>query len=152
MFALGQMLVESRSEFVCFTKGDLANPGAFVWTPPLALMPVKPLYEGKIVILVDEVTLSSAEYSTMALRTAPGAMVVGSTTAGADGNVSKIDLPGGLRTMISGIGVFYPDKTPTQRVGIVPDIVARPTIRGIREGREEVLEEALRQIVQPEDR
>ena len=89
MFALGQMLVESRSEFVCFTKGDLANPGAFVWTPPLALMPVKPLYEGKIVILVDEVTLSSAEYTTMALRTAPGAMVVGSTTAGADGNASS---------------------------------------------------------------
>ena len=24
--------------------------------------------------------------------------------------------------MISGIGVFYPDKKPTQRVGIVPDI------------------------------
>ena len=49
--------------------------------------------------------------------------------------------------MISGIGVFYPDKRPTQRVGIVPDIEVRPTIAGIRAGRDEVLEEALRQIL-----
>ncbi|MGA2038952.1 MAG: hypothetical protein ABSH42_06715 [Bryobacteraceae bacterium] len=53
-----------------------------------------------------------------AFRASPNAFVIGSTTAGADGNVSQIPLPGGQRTMISGIGVFYPDKRPTQRVGI----------------------------------
>ena len=49
--------------------------------------------------------------------------------------------------MISGIGVFYPDKKPTQRVGILPDIEVKPTIAGIRAGRDEVLEQALRQIL-----
>lgn len=49
-------------------------------------------------------------------------------------------LPGGLRSAISGIGVFYPDRRQTQRVGIIPDLVVRPTIAGIREGRDEVLE------------
>ena len=49
--------------------------------------------------------------------------------------------------MISGIGVFYPDKRPTQRVGIVPDLVVRPTSAGIRAGRDEVLEAAIRQIL-----
>ena len=83
----------------------------------------------------------------MAFRASPRTVVVGSTTAGADGNVSQISLPGGLRTMISGIGVFYPDKRPTQRIGIVPDVEARPTIAGIRAGRDEVLEEGLRQIL-----
>jgi hypothetical protein len=34
-------------------------------------------------------------------------------------------------------------------VGIVPDIVVRPTIEGIREGRDEVLEAALRHILGP---
>ena len=29
--------------------------------------------------------------------------------------------------MISGIGVFYPNKRPTQRVGIVPDREVKPT-------------------------
>jgi hypothetical protein len=52
-----------------------------------------------------------------------------------------------LRSAISGIGVFYPDKRPTQRIGIVADIAARPTIQGIRSGRDEVLEAALRHIL-----
>ena len=133
--------------FVRFTKGDPANPGAFVWTDPVLLQPTTPGYEGKVVILVNETSMSQAEYTAMALRAGPRAMVVGSTTAGADGNVSNIPLPGGLKLMMSGIGVFYPDKTPTQQVGIVPDLVVTPTIDGTVAGRDEVLEEALRQIL-----
>ena len=83
----------------------------------------------------------------MAFRASLGAIIVGSTTAGADGDVSPFALPGGFRTAISGIGVFYPNKTPTQRIGIVPNVEVRPTIAGIRAGRDEVLEEALRQIL-----
>ncbi len=56
-------------------------------------------------------------------------------------------LPGGFRTMISGIGVFYPDKKPSRQIGIVPDKIVYPTIEGIREGRDEVLEEGIRQII-----
>lgn len=82
----------------------------------------------------------------MALRVAPRAKVVGSTTAGADGNISTFALPGGLSTLISGIGVFYPDRRPTQRVGILPDIEVRPTLAGIRAGRDEVLEAAIAEI------
>ena len=51
--------------------------------------------------------------------------------------------------MISGIGVFYPDKRPTQRVGIIPDIELKPTLAGIKTGRDELLEAALRQILGP---
>jgi C-terminal processing protease CtpA/Prc len=99
-----------------------------------------------VAILVDEVTESQAEYTTMAFRAAPGALVIGSTTAGADGDVSTIPLPGGYSSYISGLGVFYPDKRPTQRVGIIPNIVVTPTIEGIRAGRDELIEEAVRQI------
>lgn len=150
VFALGPRLVREPVPFARFTYGDLANPGTFLWTDPLVLTPVKPGYEGKVVVLVDESSMSQAEYTAMALRAGPGAIVVGSTTAGADGNVSPIPLPGGLPTMISGIGVFYPDKSPTQRVGILPDVEVRPTVRGLREGRDEVLEEAVRQILGPD--
>jgi len=52
----------------------------------------------------------------------------------------------GFTTRFSGLGVFSPDRRPTQRIGIVPDIVVTPTIAGIRAGRDEVLEEAIRQI------
>jgi C-terminal processing protease CtpA/Prc len=147
VFALGSLLVDQKTDFVRFTQGDLSNPGAFHWGAPLSLTPQQPHYPGKVVILVDELTQSSAEYTTMAFRSSPRTKVIGSTTAGADGNVSAIPLPGGFRSMISGIGVFYPDKKPTQRIGIIPDHEVKPTIAGIRAGRDEVLEAAIREIV-----
>jgi C-terminal processing protease CtpA/Prc len=147
VFSLGSLLVDAETPFARPTVGDLSNPGAFHWMNPVSLRPANPHYSGKIVILVDEASKSQAEYTAMAFRAANGALVVGSTTAGADGNVSPFALPGGLSTMISGIGVFYPDKAPTQRIGIVPNVEVKPTIAGIRSGRDEVLEEALRQIL-----
>ncbi|MBI5691946.1 MAG: hypothetical protein HZC55_17835 [Verrucomicrobia bacterium] len=149
VFALGQHLVDRPTDFVKFTTGDPASPGAFSFTKTLSLQPKAPHYRGRIVILIDEVTQSSAEYTTMAFRAAPRVTVMGSTTAAADGNVSRIPLPGGAHSMISGIGVFYPDQRPTQRVGIVPDREVKPTLAGIRDGRDEVLEAALRHLLGP---
>jgi hypothetical protein len=147
VFALGSLLVNVETPFARFTKCDFSNPGTFHWTSPISLTPEEPHYSGKIAILVDERSISQAEYTAMAFRAAHGAIVVGSSTAGADGNVSFVPLPGGLRSTISGIGVFYPNKEPTQRVGIRPDVHIEPTIAGIRAGRDEILEEALRQIL-----
>jgi C-terminal processing protease CtpA/Prc len=147
VFALGDLLVDHDTAFARFTNADLANPGAFYWNNTESLSLALPHYSGRIVILVDEVSQSQAEFTAMAFRAAPNAVVVGSMTAGADGNVSEVPLPGGLRSMISGIGVFYPDKRPTQRVGIVPDVEVRPTIAGIRAGRDEVLEAGIQQVL-----
>ena len=146
VFAIGGLLVDRPTPFARFTAGNLDNPGAFYWINTVSLNPLMPHYAGKVVVLVDEISVSQSEYTTMAFRSAPQTTVIGSMTAGADGNVSEILLPGGLRTVISGIGVFYPDKKPTQRIGIVPDVEVKPTIAGIRAGRDEVLEAALRQI------
>ena len=145
-FAMGAYLATKPTPFVTFTFADLANPGAFHFGDGPLVQPGPVHYGGRVVILVDETTQSSAEYTAMALRAMPMSVVVGSTTAGADGNTSPIPLPGKLRTMISGLGVFYPDRRPTQRIGIVPDVVATPTIQGIAAGRDEVLETAVRII------
>jgi C-terminal processing protease CtpA/Prc len=149
VFALGNLLAAKPVEFARFTNGDISNPGAFHWGAIERLMPQTPHYAGKVVILVDEVSQSQAEYTTMAFRAA-GGMVLGSTTAAADGNVSQIPLPGGVSTMISGIGVFYPDRKPTQRIGILPDQEVKPTVASIRDGRDEVLEAAIRRILGPD--
>jgi len=147
VFALGALLVDKPTPFASVTEGDLSNPGAFAWYGPINLEPAQPHYAGKVVVLVDETSQSQAEYTAMALRVAPGASVVGSTTAGADGNVTTVPLPGGMSTWFSGIGVFYPDHRPTQGVGIVADVNVVPTTAGILAGRDEVLEAGIRQIV-----
>jgi C-terminal processing protease CtpA/Prc len=146
VFALGSYLVQKATPFVRNTGTDPVNPGVFRWQALQTLTPEAPFFPGKVVVLVDEISQSQAEYTAMALRAAPNTVVMGSTTAGADGNVSRFPMPGNLSSMISGMGVFYPDKRPTQRVGIVPDITVRPTIAGIRAGRDEVLDSAIHYI------
>jgi len=83
----------------------------------------------------------------MKYRCAPNSIVMGSTTAGADGGIIKVDLPGGISTYITGAGVYYPDGTETQQIGIKPDIEVMPTIKGIREGRDELLEKAIEYLI-----
>lgn len=147
VWALGPHLVADTTEFARFTGGSSSDPGAFSFTESLALAPSEPHYQGQVLILVNEDSISQSEYTAMAFRASPESVVVGSTTAGADGNVNRLPLPGGIVTTFSGIGVFYPDKTPTQRVGIIPDVYVEPTVEGIRAGRDEVLEAAIRVIL-----
>jgi len=107
----------------------------------------EPAFTDRVAVLVDESTVSHAEYTAMALQTAPGAIVVGSRTRGANGNVARFPLPGGLSVAMSSIGAYYADKTPMQRVGIIADVPAEPSIEGFRAGRDEVLEAALAELL-----
>ena len=145
-FTLGSFFLKKSTPFVKFTKGNVNNPGEFTFTSKLHIPSGTPMYKGKVIVLVNEITQSSAEYTSMAFRASEKTTIIGSTTAGADGNVSRINLPGGLQTMISGIGIYYPDGGETQRIGIVPDIEIKPTIQGIRTGKDEVLEKAIELI------
>jgi C-terminal processing protease CtpA/Prc len=154
-FSLGSYFVTEPTSFVKFTTGNPDNPGEFVFREGAKITSEnnrytsgKGGYKGKLVVLVNENSQSQAEYTAMAFHAVKNATIVGSTTAGADGNVSSIVLPGGLRTMISGIGVYYPNGKETQRVGIVPDVIVRPTIKGIKNGKDEVLERGIRVINQ----
>lgn len=142
-FTLGSYFVSKPTPFVKFTIGNADNPGEFTFTPALEIPNDEETYQGKLVVLVNEFSQSSSEYQTMAFRAGDNTTIVGSTTAGADGNISNIVLPGGLKTWISGIGVYYPDGKKTQRVGIVPDVEVKPTINGIKHGKDEALEKAI---------
>lgn len=137
-------LLPSPRKFVKYSVAKLSEPGLFELTSPVQIGADNPDYfKGQVVILINELTQSAAEFTAMAFRTAPKVKVIGSTTAGADGNTSAICFPGNIMTYISGIGVFYPDGRETQRVGIIPDIQISPTIKGIAEDRDELIERAI---------
>ncbi len=145
-FALGPFFMSKPTTFVKFTFPNPKNPGEFTFSNPVTIQHDPMYYKGKLVVLVNEKSQSQAEYTAMAFKAVNNSKIVGSTTAGADGNVSEIFLPGGLRTLISGIGIYYPDGTETQRIGIVPDVIVKPTIEGIKANRDEVLEKAIELI------
>ena len=100
-------------------------------------------YAGNVYILVNEETQSQAEYTCQYLSHHPNAKVIGSQTAGADGNVSFLNLAGGIYTYFTSLGWYYDDGYQQQRNGVKIDTVVRPTIAGIRQGMDEVLLAAL---------
>jgi carboxyl-terminal processing protease len=128
-----------------FTIANRSYPGTFNLTTAslVGRGDFSKNYNKPIYLLFDEDTQSQAEYMTMHLEKYPKAVKIGSQTAGADGNTELVLLPFDISTYYSGMGVFYPDGRPTQRIGIVPNIEVKPTIQGIRDGRDEVLEAAL---------
>ncbi|RYG21925.1 MAG: peptidase S41 [Chitinophagaceae bacterium] len=143
-FTFGNYIKSQPSPFVKFTAGNPALPGSFTYNATVSNGNSRGNnYKGKVVVIVNATSQSQAEYTTMAFQSSPNVRVIGSTTAGADGNVSSIILPGGIATMISGIGVFYPDGTPTQRVGVKIDHKIYPTVKGISEGKDELLDKAI---------
>lgn len=137
------ILANKSRPFFKATEANMNNPGEFTFSKPVYTGKGKQAYPGKIAILINEETQSHAEFCTMMYRTLPNSIVIGNTTAGADGNVVGIQLPGGVCSYFSGIGIYYPDGTETQRVGIIPDIYVWPTVQGIRDGHDEILERAL---------
>jgi C-terminal processing protease CtpA/Prc len=149
-FSFGSYIKDRESPFVKFTLGSISHPGSFHFGLPIkngifAYGNGGPenYFKGKVIVLVNSSTQSQAEYTTIAFQSAANVSVLGSTTAGADGDVSQINLPGGISTMISGVGVFYPDGAPSQRVGVKINYKVYPTIKGITAGKDELMEKAI---------
>ncbi|MCO6480147.1 MAG: hypothetical protein J5I94_26140 [Phaeodactylibacter sp.] len=72
--------------------------------------------------------------------------IIGAPTAGANGNVNGFRTPGGYGLSFTGMQVLQHDGVQHHLLGIQPDIYMEPTIEGIREGRDELLEQALEVI------
>jgi hypothetical protein len=87
--------------------------------------------------------MSQAEHTGLFFEAACKPTFIGSPTAGANGDITRLVVPGGITLTFSGHDVRHVDGRQLQRVGLIPDIEARPTIAGIRAGRDEVLERAL---------
>ena len=143
-YLISNYLNSEKKDFVKIIIPDLKYPGKFIWKQNgVTGKNNKDYYKGKVVLLVNEETQSRAEFSVMCLQTANNVITIGSQTAGADGNLSFTEFIGGYKSFFSGTGIYYPDETITQRKGVKIDIEVNQTIKGIQEGRDEILERAL---------
>ncbi len=101
------------------------------------------IYQGKTVMLIDDRTQSQAEHTGLFFNAANGTRFVGTPTAGANGDVTTMQLPGGVTWMFTGHDVRHADGRQLQRVGLQPDVRVEPTLKGIRAGQDEVLDRAI---------
>lgn len=142
---LGKTILPITTTYYAWQYSEAKYPGKFQSENAEIGEKNKNYYQGKIIGLINETTQSQAETLTMMLKQHPNSKIIGSNSAGANGNVIKFKILN-VETRFTGLGAFYPDGRETQRIGIVPDIEVKPTIKGIKEGRDEVLERALEYI------
>jgi C-terminal processing protease CtpA/Prc len=72
------------------------------------------------------------------------ATLVGEPTAGTNGDVNSFVVPGGFEVRFTGLRTSAVDGSTVQGHGIIPDRIVHPTLGGIRAGRDEILEAAVR--------
>jgi carboxyl-terminal processing protease len=100
-------------------------------------------YNGKVIFLINENVQSTYEWQLMSLQTDFEIILVGSNTSGTDGSATSFLIQKNFLAYFTRDAVFFSDGRQTQRVGVKPDIYATPTIKGIREKKDEVLERAI---------
>ncbi len=93
-------------------------------------------YSGKLAVLIDEVSVSSAEWLIAALADSGRAQTVGRTTAGSSGNPISFPLPNGGVVRFS-TGAFYrANGQLLEGIGITPDLPIAWTLEDVLTGRD----------------
>jgi hypothetical protein len=121
------------------------QPGAFVKTPHF-FIPEKNeelIYNGPLIVLIDEHTQSLAESVASALKVRPNTITIGRQTAGTTGNIAWLSLPGGIEVSYTGVGVAGAHESFRQGEGVKLDIPVAPDHRSIIQGRDPILEQAI---------
>jgi len=150
-YSLAEYLVEQNQLFAIVSSPSISVPGVFKDSfrgySGGVRSPEAYFYENPVVLLMYEWTISRPEFTIMSLRNGSNVTVMGNNSIGADGNVTILPLPGGISMVYTGLGVYTPEGGQTQRIGLSPDIYVHRTIQGIAEGRDELMEAAIRYIL-----
>ncbi len=147
---LADYLYPKKTEFYKIAKPNVETPGLFLFHDGQKYgFDNKDYYKGRVIALVSQKTQSLPEFICMALQQAPRTIVVGNTTSAADGDITRFKLPGSIQTQFTAFGIYYPDRSETQRVGVKIDVLVKPTIEGIINRRDEILDKAL-EIIETE--
>lgn len=107
------------------------------------LRPSKPKLKGKVIFITNGIAISYSESFMGYIEGYKLASIVGEPTAGSNGNINIMQLPGGYAISFTGMKVTKIDGSPLHGVGITPTIPLKRSIKGVREGRDELLERAM---------
>lgn len=122
---------------------DLENIVSYDTSQRHSYQPSEPRIKGNVVFLTDETAQSYAESVMSIIEHYKLADIVGSPTSGANGNVNYFFAMGGFTIPWTGMKVLKHDYSQHHSIGIQPTVLVKPTLKGIREGRDEVLDKAV---------
>ena len=145
VYPLMDYFAETPKEFVRFSKPDADYPGRLIIRSPDSLGGNRNIdrFTGEVFCLINEQTFSHAEYTAMAFKKIANATLVGSPTMGTNGNVNFYPLLKGVKVNFTQLAVYWPNGEGTQGVGILPDFPITPTLDGIKNEKDEILQKAI---------
>jgi C-terminal processing protease CtpA/Prc len=107
------------------------------------LPPTEKKLPARIVFLTDERAVSLAEFTLQFVAENHLTTLLGSPTAGTQGEIDEMILPGSYHVLWTGTRVLRSDGTSFRGLGVVPSILVRPSLAGITAQRDEVLDAAV---------
>lgn len=102
-----------------------------------------PRYTGSIVVLTNRRSYSATTYFTQYMKALPNVTIVGDTTGGGGGMPAFHDLPNGWLLRVSS-SRFYSPQNINIESGVPPDIHVDMTEESMSEGKDDILERAIR--------
>ena len=102
-----------------------------------------PGFSGPVAVLIGPWTQSQAEHILMGLVSTNRAQFVGRQTAGVNGNVTGVMIPGALGMLFTGMEVLFDDGSVFHGRGILPNIEVYPTQSGLAAGEDPELMAAI---------
>lgn len=111
--------------------------------------PVRPVYDGAMIVLVDAGTIGAAETWVSWFHATRRARLLGTATAGAAARVKDVPLAGGrwiAKIPTRHYRGFLPEGESIEGRGIVPDIVVEPTADGFISGVDAALDAAVAEL------
>lgn len=123
----------------------ISNHTNTILKPQLTLLNLK--QQLKIVLLINEETISYGEYSILYMKSiVDNITLVGRTTNGTTGNVTNIRLNGNIEASFTGVGIADTNGNTLQRSGIQPDIAVYESIEDIKNQKDAILLKALHHL------
>lgn len=105
--------------------------------------PLEPFLTAKMIFIADSRTIDYAESILSFIEQYKLGVILGQPTAGTNGSTNSFYLFGQYLIRWTGMKVVKHDGSPHHGIGIIPHVRVEPTLKGVKEGRDELLEKAI---------
>ncbi len=121
---------------------EVFHQASLAWNPQWEA-PKSTVFKGKLIILDDRRCISAGEDFIEPFKDNGRAVIVGEPTFGSTGQPFMCSLGDGIQLGVCTVRDTFPDGTPFEGVGIVPDVAVGLTPEDLKAGKDPVLEKAI---------